>query len=173
MAAGAILVASCSGASPTTSVVPTESPTRAANSGPAWCDPTAQLLLQDPTGAQVVLPAVWDSDFLGLTYVLRQIGDCIWMSGFLVPHDADGADGAFLTQFVGRLGSDFRIVGEFADLNGQAVVGWDDGSIAFEIQFTDAGLVLVEDRSAEEPPGCADSSLGACPDLRTLTPRPD
>ncbi len=50
-----------------------------------------------------------------------------------------------------RLGSDFRIVGEFADLTGQAVVEVrTTASIAFEIQFTDAGLVLVEDRSAED-----------------------
>jgi len=154
-------------ASPTPSAIPSASAIPAANGGPAWCDEAKTVILLDPTGTQVVLPTAWESDFLGMTYYLRQVGDCVWMSGYLPQDDAITP---FVTMFVGRLGSDFRIVGEFTDLTGEAVVGWSHGSLAWQIEFTDAGVVLVEDRSAEQPPGCTDSSLGSCPDPRTLTP---
>lgn len=165
----ALVLTGCSSGSPTSSAVRSSSPA-VANSGPAWCDETATLILDDPSGTQVVLPNVWESSYLGITYVLHQVGDCIWMMGYATTEDPNAT---FATEFVGRLGSDFRIVGEFSDLNGQAVVGWDHGSVAYQIEFTDTGIVLVEDRSAEQPPGCTDSSLGSCPDPRTLTPRPE
>jgi hypothetical protein len=124
--------------------------------------------LVDPTGTQVALPTEWESDFLEVTYYLRQVGECVWMTGL---DETDDPDLPFVTQFVGRLGPDFRIVGEFADLTGELIIGWDHGSIAWQITFEDDAIVLIEDRSAEQPPGCIDSSAGACPDPRRLTAR--
>jgi hypothetical protein len=102
----------------------------------------------------------------GLTYYLRQSGDCVWITGVL-PAERIGAQDPVLTSFFGRLDPGFTIIGQFADITGVLIRGYDRGSWVYDVTFDEGDVVLVEDRSGGEPPGCGDTG-GGCPPPRTL-----
>jgi hypothetical protein len=135
------------------------------------CDPESPLVLFGPDGTQVQLgsgaggTSTWLGDD-GLTYYLRQSGDCVWITGVL-PAERVGGQDPVLTSFFGRLDPGFAIIGQFADITGVLIRGYDRGSWVYEVTFDEGDVVLVEDRSGGEPPGC-EGGDGACPDPRRL-----
>lgn len=135
------------------------------------CDLAAPPVLIGPDGDQVFLGSTYgSSDWVsddGLTWALRQVGDCIWLVGY-----AEVDTDLFITSFFGHLGADFRIVGEFADLRGFLIQGYDHGQMVYEVTFEDSVVVLAEDRTDGGPPGCSGGD-GACPEIRILRPAPD
>ncbi len=91
---------------------------------------------------------------------LRQIGDCVWIVGHVAIGDGEPP---FLSTFHGRLGSDFLIVGTFADMTGQLIPGYDHGDAVLRVTFEGEDMVLVEDRTNTGPPGCFGGD-GPCPE---------
>jgi hypothetical protein len=162
-----LALAACQG-SPAVTPTPTASATSAAASA---CHQTTAPQLVGPDGQQIVLsPAeatsAWTSE-TGETYYLRQVGECVWMATY-VPVEETGGPDPFLSVFLGRLTTDLLIVGEFADLTGVLVPGWDVGSLTYRISPEGDAIVLVEDRSdGSGPPGCI-SGDGLCPPPRRL-----
>jgi hypothetical protein len=124
-----------------------------------------------PDGSPVVLGgetggiSTWIGDD-GLTYYLRQVGDCVWITGYLGAEQV-GARDPILTSFAGRLDPSFVITGEFADLTGVLIRGFDRGPWVYRLAFEDGRLALIEDRTTAGPPGC-EGGDGACPEPRTL-----
>jgi hypothetical protein len=161
-AAVMVLVTACStapsdSAAPSTGLTP---PSAVAS----VCDPLTAPRLIGPDGTQVVLgngpggSSTFQTVDEEVAYV-RQIGDCIWIVGY-VPLGED--EPPFLSVFHGQLGSDFRIVGTFADINGANIPGHDTGDAVFRVDFEDGELVLVADRTSTGPPGCFGGE-GPCP----------
>lgn len=157
-----VLITACSSA-PSDSAAPSTDLT--APSPGAWvCDPLTAPRLIGPDGSQVVLGSgpggvsTFQAVDEEVAY-LRQVGDCIWIVGY-VPLGDD--EPPFLTVFHGRLGSDFRIVGTFADINGSLIPGYDTGDAVFRVDFEDGEMVLVADRTSTGPPGCFGGE-GPCP----------
>lgn len=155
------------------SAVPSASPSSAASVSAltgVTCDRTAAPIIVGPDGDQIVLGdgpggmSTWMDDDAG-TYLLRQYGDCVWIIGML-PTDAVRGS-SFVTSFFGRLGADFRVVGEFADMNGFVIAGYEYGRWVYRIESTAGEVTLVEDRSDGGPPGCGGGS-GSCPEPRVL-----
>ncbi len=160
------MVACAPAANPSASGLPTDSPV--AQVSEAACDSLTTPMITGPDGSQVVLSegptaSVWETNGDLADVYLRQIGDCVWIVGY-VPMDGEAP---FLTAFHGRLGSDLRIVGTFADLTGELVPGHNHGDAVFRITFEGDDVVLVEDRSATGPPGCFGGD-GPCPEPTEL-----
>jgi hypothetical protein len=130
-------------------------------------------MITGPDGTQVVLSSgplasAWDTES-GLENVfIRQLGDCIWIVGYVPFED----EVPFLTTFHGRLGTDLRIVGTFADITGELVPGHNQGDAVYRVTFDGQEVVLVEDRTTTGPPGCFGGD-GPCPaplELRRAAP---
>jgi hypothetical protein len=162
-----VLVAACTpgAASPSGSRAPTpEIPAFG-----AVCDPATTPILQAPDGNQLDLgdgpggTSSW-ADPEGVPFYLRQIGDCIWIIGFIA---LEPDEPPFLTAFHGRLENDFRITGTFSDTTGVLVPGYDNGPLAYRIEFSGSDVLLIEDRSDTGPPGCS-GGTGPCPEPREL-----
>ena len=158
-----MLLAACVGSIPAGSADPSSMPSDD-TAVTAVCDPFATMRLTGPDGAPVVLgdgPG-GTSSWVGGTAPeshLRQMGDCIWLVGHI---DLGEDEPPFLRAFHGRLGSDFRIVGTFADITGVLVPGYDHGEAILTVTFDGTDIVLVEDRTSTGPPGCHGGE-GPCP----------
>ena len=153
---------------------PASSPSPGSSSlevAPLPCHQTAVPQLRAPNGDQVVLsPAAATSAWLsdtGETYYLRQVGECVWMAEYVAAETTGGSD-PFISVFRGRWTESQLIVGEFADLTGVQVPGWEAGNVTYRISFDGDEIVLVEDRSdGSGPPGCT-GGAGLCPPPRRL-----
>jgi hypothetical protein len=107
-----------------------------------------------------------------MTYYLRQVGDCVWLSGFVPVEDTGGPD-PFISAFQGRLTPDLLITGEFADLTGVLVPTWEYGPLIYRVSVEDGTVVLLEERTPDTaPPGCA-AGDAPCPAPRRLEQVPD
>jgi hypothetical protein len=133
------------------------------------CDTSTTPILNAPDGAQLVLgdgpggTSTW-VDPEGMQFFLRQIGDCVWIIGFIA---LEPDEPPFLTAFHGRLEPNFRITGTFSDTTGVLVPGYDNGRFVFRIEFSGNEAILVEDRAETGPPGCS-GGPGSCPEPREL-----
>lgn len=161
-----VMVACGTSATPSTSGSPSIAP--ASGAAGEVCDWSTSPMITGPDGTQVVLSegptaSTWETNSDLANVYLRQVGDCIWMVG-LVPFEGEAP---FLTAFHGRLGSDLRIVGTFADLTGELVPGHNYGDAVFRITFEGEDVVLVEDRTSTGPPGCFGGD-GPCPEPTEL-----
>jgi hypothetical protein len=151
--------------------LPTTSPANAAQS--QVCDSATTPMITGPDGTQIVLSSgplasAWETDGGLENVVIRQLGDCVWIVGYVL--FAEGAP--FLTTFHGRLETDLRIIGTFADMNGELVPGHNHGDAVYRITFDGQDVVLVEDRTNTGPPGCFGGD-GPCPaplELRRAEP---
>jgi hypothetical protein len=98
--------------------------------------------------------------------LVRQAGDCVWVLQAWQWTD-DVGHLQYVAEFHGRLGSDFRIRGEFADVfPGDSFPGdpWTYGPFTFKVVFEGARVEIIEDREPGEPaPGCS-GAVGTCPD---------
>jgi hypothetical protein len=162
-----VLVAACTPVAGSPSGSP--APTPAIPALGDVCDPATTPILQAPDGTQVVLgngpggTSTW-ADTEEVPFYLRQIGDCVWIIGFIA---LEPDEPPFLTAFHGRLEPDFRITGTFSDSTGVLVPGYDNGQFVYRIEFSGGDPILIEDRSATGPPGCS-GGPGSCPEPREL-----
>jgi hypothetical protein len=90
----------------------------------------------------------------------------VWITGVL-PAERVGLRDPVLTSFFGRLDPGFEIIGQFSDITGVLIPGYDRGPWTYLVTFDDGDVVLVEDRTDGDPPGCG-AGGGACPPPRSL-----
>lgn len=172
------LVAACTGSSSASpgSTVPAAS-SGAPSRDLSFCDALAVVDIRAPDGSAIVLDGDWmpaETDFPTdiVNAFLRQAGDCVWIVS-TVAFPEDPSDVLGMWEFHGRLGSDFRIRGEFSEVQGSYPGDpWSYGPFTFRIEVVDGELALVEDREPGEPaPGCS-GLPGSCPDPVRLVRAP-
>ena len=160
-------LAACAGAadSPVPSASPSDQPS---SSALTFCDPQSFPTLVAPDGTPVVVDGSWslaDNPFPTdiLHIVARQAGECFWLVFTGTTGDAPAEIG-WAFEFHGRIGTDFRIVGEFSEVYGSYPGDpWTYGPMTFQIEFPESGIELVEERAPGElPPGCG-TGPGTCP----------
>lgn len=168
IALGAGCAAPSSSQLPSGTSAPSASGTASALS---FCDPLSELVLQAPDGSPVELWGEWTAANIYPGDVsrayLRQTGDCVWLVDTVQPINIDTGElsaDIFGGEFHGRLGADFLIRGEFADVfpdydyPGDA---WTYGPLVYRIVFIGDDVELLEERT-QDPPGCG-TGPGSCP----------
>lgn len=169
MALGAGCAAPSSSQLPSGTSAPSASGTTSALS---FCDPLSEIVLLAPDGSPVEIGGEWtdpDPAYPGdvIRVFLRQTGDCVWIVDTVQIVDEDSGEllpDLFGGEFHGRLGSDFLIRGEFADVMGDGDYPgdpWTYGPFTYRIVFNGDAVELIEERT-QAPPGCG-MSPGSCP----------
>ena len=166
-----LVLAGCAPASsPEASAAASLAPSQEADPGAlSFCNPNSEISLIGPDGSPVQVwgpyqPLDWPYPLDIVTIPVRQNGDCVWLVETIAFGDAPGVL-VWIREFHGRLGTDFRIDGEFAKVYGTYPdEPWLYGPIAFRVEIIDGVVHLVEDRDPSVPaPGCT-GLPGTCPD---------
>jgi ABC-type glycerol-3-phosphate transport system substrate-binding protein len=154
---------------PSGSTLSSDPPTTSALS---FCDPLSERVLRAPDGSPVEIWGEWtDPDPAYpedvIRVFLRQTGDCVWIVDIFQVVDPDTGEllpDLFGGEFHGRLGADFLIRGEFADVFPDYDYPgdqWTYGPFTYRIVFNGNEVELVEERT-QDPPGCG-TGPGSCP----------
>ncbi len=167
----ALLLAGCTASpSPAGSVTESLAPSQDEDPGAlSFCDAGSEISLRAPDGSRVEIQGPYrhvDYPYPAdiVTVLARRTGDCVWLVETISFPDAPG-EIAWIREFHGRLGTNFRIAGEFAKVFGSYPGDrWQYGPITFRVEIVDGVVHLVEDREPSVPaPGCT-GLPGTCPD---------
>jgi hypothetical protein len=162
MAILALALAACAGGSGT------PAPTAGRSDAPIPAADCPALDLLSPAGEAVDLTGRWRAGHDAATYYLRQVGSCLWITGFSsdagTPSEGPTGRPLYSNAFFGHLQPDFTFDGWWADTpwgqeSGAGTVTWEvefaevDGQTSVTLRVTDADdfpLFLVRPESSAE-----------------------